>query len=258
MRIFLKIAYDGTNYHGFQCQNNANSVQDTVNAALSDLFKKEMKTIGASRTDTGVHAHGNVAVFDVDTRIEPSRIAFAVNARLPMDIRIVESRRVPDDFHPRYTTTIKTYSYHILNRTHPDPLFRNLETHCYYPLDEKAMNEAASFLVGEHDFLSFCAAGNSSATTIRTIYSAEVARTGDRLTFTITGNGFLYNMVRIIAGTLMEVGQGFYPPSHMREIIEARDRKAAGPTALAKGLVLERIEYPDLTSSDDKCMMTKN
>lgn len=245
MRIFLRIAYDGTNYHGFQCQTNANSIQDTVNAALTDLFKVPVKTIGASRTDTGVHARGNVAVFDVETRIAPSKIAFAVNARLPEDIRIVESKEVPADFHPRYQTTIKTYSYHILNRTHPDPMFRNYEMHCYYPLDADKMNEAAGYLVGEHDFQSFCAAGNSSATTVRTIYKAGVVRTGERLVFTVTGSGFLYNMVRIIVGTLLEIGQGKYPPPQMQSIIAACDRSAAGPTALAKGLCLETIAYPD-------------
>lgn len=245
MRILLKVAYDGTNYHGFQCQTNACSIQDTLNAALSDLFGVSVRTTGASRTDTGVHARGNVAVFDVETRIDPSKIAFAVNARLPEDIRIVESRQVPDTFHPRYQRTVKTYTYHILNRTHPDPMFRNYEMHCYYHLDENAMNSAASYLVGEHDFASFCAAGNTSATTVRTIYRADVIRTGDRLVFTITGNGFLYNMVRIITGTLLLTGQGKFPPSQMKSIIEAKNRSAAGPTALARGLVLETIEYPD-------------
>lgn len=244
MRIKLTIAYDGTNYHGFQCQVNGVAVQDVVNRALSDLFRTPIKTIGASRTDAGVHAEGNVAAFDVETRIAPGKIAFALNARLPEDIRIVESRQVPDDWHPRYQDTVKTYSYHILNRTHPDPLMRHMEMHVYYPLDEKKMNQAAKYLIGEHDFKSFCAAGNSTKTTVRTIYDASVIRTGDRITFTIRGSGFLYNMVRIIAGTLMEIGQGFYPPEEMKNILEARDRSKAGPTAIAKGLVLERIEYP--------------
>ncbi len=245
MRIKLTIAYDGTAYHGFQCQKNGVAVQDVVNQAASELFQCEIKTVGASRTDAGVHARGNVAVFDVETRIAPSKIAFALNARLPEDIRIVESRQVSDDWHPRYQATIKTYSYHIINRVHPDPLLRHIQMHLYYPLDEKMMNEAAKYLIGEHDFASFCSAGNSTATTVRTIYDANVTRDGDHIVFTVKGNGFLYNMVRILAGTLMEIGQGMYPPEAMRSIIEARDRKAAGPTAIAKGLILEKIEYPE-------------
>lgn len=245
MRIRLRIAYDGTGYCGFQCQTNGVAVQDVLNDALSDLFGMPVRTIGASRTDAGVHAEGNVAVFDMETRIAPSKIAFALNARLPEDIRITESDAVPDDWHPRYRNTVKTYEYRILNRVHPDPLSRRTEMHYYYPLDADKMNRAASYLVGEHDFASFCAAGTSAKSTIRTIYRAEVKREGDRVIFSVTGNGFLYNMVRIIAGTLLEIGGGKYPAEHMREILEARDRSAAGPTAVAKGLVLMEILYPD-------------
>ena len=245
MRIRLRIAYDGTGYCGFQCQTNGVAVQDVLNDALSDLFGMPVRTIGASRTDAGVHAEGNVAVFDMETRIAPSKIAFALNARLPEDIRITESDAVPDDWHPRYRNTVKTYEYRILNRVHPDPLSRRTEMHYYYPLDADKMNRAASYLVGEHDFASFCAAGTSAKSTIRTIYRAEVKREGDRVIFSVTGNGFLYNMVRIIAGTLLEIGGGKYPAEQMREILEARDRSAAGPTAVAKGLVLMEILYPD-------------
>ncbi len=245
MRIKLIVAYDGTNYNGYQSQVNGVAVQDVLEKAIADLFGQEIRTLGASRTDTGVHAEGNVAVFDVESKIEPSRIAFALNARLPQDIRILDSARVPDDFHPRFQRTIKTYQYHVLNRKFPDPLSRNTEMHYYYDLNEKAMNEAAQMLIGEHDFASFAASGYSSKTTVREIYDAGVERLGDRVTFTITGNGFLYNMVRIIAGTLLEIGAGKYGPERMRNILEARNRKAAGPTAIAKGLVLVKIEYPD-------------
>lgn len=245
MRIFLKIAYDGTGYNGFQCQKNGVGIQDLINAAASDLFKMNIKTIGGSRTDAGVHARGNVAVFDADTRIDPSKIAFALNARLPEDIRIVESKRVPDDFHPRYQDTLKTYTYHILNRVHPDPLTRNVELHYYYPLDAEAMNEAASYIVGEHDFAAFAAAGNSTKTTVRTIYRSDVAREGDRIVFTVIGNGFLYNMVRILAGTLLAIGGGKMPPEEMKRILASRDRGCAADTAPAKGLILEEIRYPE-------------
>ena len=245
MRVKLTIAYDGTNYVGWQSQVNGIAIQDVVNQALSGLFGTEMKTIGASRTDTGVHAEGNVAVFDVETRIEVSKIAFALNARLPEDIRIVESKQVPDDFHPRFQKTVKTYEYHILNRTFPDPLLRLYAMHYYYPLDAGKMNEAAAFLVGEHDFASFCASGFSGKTTVRTIYRADVRREDDLIIFTIVGNGFLYNMVRIISGTLIQAGSGEIQPGEMKQILEARDRSAAGPTAIPKGLVLKKIEYPE-------------
>ncbi len=245
MRILLRIAYDGTNYCGFQSQVNGVAVQDVLGRALRELFGRPVKTLSASRTDAGVHAEGNVAVFDAETRIAPSKIAFALNARLPEDIRVVSSEEVPADFHPRFQNTVKTYEYRIINRAHPDPLTRHMELHYYYPLDAARMDEAARCFEGEHDFLSFCASGFSSKTTVRTIYDAHVRREGDRITFSITGSGFLYNMVRIIAGTLIEVGAGKYPPSRIPDIIKARDRSLAGPTAPAKGLVLIRIEYPD-------------
>ena len=245
MRIRLRIAYDGTEYVGFQCQTNGTAVQDVLNEALADLFGREVKTLGASRTDAGVHAEGNVAVFDIETGIAPSKIAFALNARLPEDIRVTESDEVPESFHPRFQNTIKTYEYRILNRAHQDPLRRRTELHYYRHLDEEKMNEACAFLVGEHDFAAFCSSGYSSRTTVRTIIGAGVKRYGDRLVFTITGNGFLYNMVRIIAGTLIEIGSGKYPPGEMRRILESANRKNAGPTAPAKGLVLMEIKYPD-------------
>ncbi len=245
MRIRLKVAYDGTEYVGFQSQTNGVAVQDVLNDALAGLFGEPVKTMGASRTDTGVHAEGNVVVFDRDTRIEPSKIAFALNSRLPRDIRVVCSDRVPDSFHPRFQNTVKTYEYRILNRAHEDPLTRRTEMHWYYPLDEGKMDRAAKYLIGEHDFRSFCASGFSSRTTVRTIYDAGCVRRGERIIFRITGNGFLYNMVRIIVGTLIEIGGGKIPPEKMEEILAAKDRGAAGPTAVARGLILMNIEYPD-------------
>lgn len=245
MRVMLTVAYDGTAYVGWQSQVNGVAIQDVLDQAISDLFGREIKTIGASRTDAGVHAEGNVAVFDIETRIAPSKIAYALNARLPEDIRVVSSVEVPDDFHPRFQKTVKTYQYKILNRTFYDPLTRHDTFHYYYPLDDRKMNEAAGFIVGRHDFSSFCAAGNSSKTTIRTIFHADVMRQGDLITFTIIGDGFLYNMVRILAGTLIEIGAGKRKPSDMPAILEAHNRSAAGPTAVAKGLVLMSIRYPD-------------
>lgn len=257
MRIKLTVAYDGTAYVGWQCQTNGIAVQDVLNEAVSDLCGHQIRTLGASRTDAGVHAEGNVAVFDADLRMDPSKIAFALNARLPEDIRIVRSEKVADDFHPRFQKTVKTYEYHILNRTHPDPIGRLYEYHVYGPLDENKMNEAAQFLLGEHDFASFCAAGNSSKTTVREIYEAGVERRGDRVIFRITGNGFLYNMVRIIAGTLIYIGQGRMEPGEMEKIIDACDRSKAGPTAIPRGLVLKEIRYPDAEKAAEEAEMPK-
>lgn len=244
-RIFLEIAYDGTNYSGWQVQNNAVSVQETIDKALSEWLSEEIHTIGASRTDAGVHAKGNVAVFDTKSQIPADKFAFGLNSRLPDDICIQESFEVPMEFHPRFTETVKTYEYKILNRKFPDPTRRNDSLFYYGRLNVDAMNEAASYLVGPHDFKSFCAVNHDAKTTIRTIYSAIVDKEGDMITFQITGNGFLYNMVRIIAGTLIEVGKGRIKPEDIKKIMEARDRQKAGPTAPAHGLTLVEIEYPE-------------
>ncbi len=244
-RIFLEIAYDGTNYSGWQVQNNAVSVQETIDRALSEWLSEEIHTIGASRTDAGVHAKGNVAVFDTKSQIPADKFAFGLNSRLPDDICIQESFEVPMEFHPRFTETVKTYEYKILNRKFPDPTRRNDSLFYYGRLDVDAMNEAASYLVGPHDFKSFCAVNHDANTTVRTIYSAIVDKEGDMITFQITGNGFLYNMVRIIAGTLIEVGKGRIRPENIKNIMEARDRQKAGPTAPAHGLTLVEIEYPE-------------
>ena len=242
-RIFLEIAYDGTNYSGWQVQNNAVSVQETIDKALSEWLSEEIHTIGASRTDAGVHAKGNVAVFDTKSQIPADKFAFGLNSRLPDDICIQESFEVPMEFHPRFTETVKTYEYKILNRKFPDPTRRNDSLFYYGRLNVDAMNEAASYLVGPHDFKSFCAVNHDAKTTIRTIYSAIVDKEGDMITFQITGNGFLYNMVRIIAGTLLEVGIGKIKPTEIAEIIDAKDRKKAGKTLPPQGLCLINVEY---------------
>ena len=242
-RIGLVVAYDGTNYCGWQTQPNGITVQGVLNDTLSELLGEKIETIGASRTDAGVHALGNVAVFDTNTRIPGEKISYALNQRLPEDIRIQNSCEVPLDFHPRYQKTVKTYEYHILNREFPLPAYRLNAHFTYRPLDIARMQEAARYLEGEHDFQSFCAAGAQVKTTVRTIYELTVEKEGDLIVIRITGNGFLYNMVRIIAGTLMKVGMGEWEPERMTEILEGRDRKLAGPTAPAKGLTLMEIHF---------------
>ena len=218
-------------------------MEEVLNKALTDLLGEEIQVIGASRTDSGVHAYGNVAVFDTETKIPSDKICFALNQRLPDDIRIQKSDEVPMDWHPRFQDSVKTYEYRILNRRFPDPM-RRLYTHfVYMPLDVEKMKEACRYIVGEHDFASFCSAGSQVLSTVRTVYTLEVEKTGDEITIRVSGNGFLYNMVRIIAGTLLKVGLGVYPPEHIKEIIEAKDRYAAGPKAPARGLSLMEIKY---------------
>lgn len=242
-RVKLIVAYDGTNYHGWQVQDNGITIEEVLNRTISELVQEDIKVIGASRTDAGVHACGNVAVFDTESRIPGDKFSFALNQRLPEDIRIQESCEVDADFHPRYADTVKTYEYNILNRRFELPSKRLYASFCYYPMDIERMNQAAAYLVGEHDFKSFCSAGAQVQTTIRTIYAVNVTKEDDMVHIRITGNGFLYNMVRIIAGTLMQVGTGLMEPEQVKGILEARDRSKAGPTAVAKGLTLVEIRY---------------
>lgn len=242
-RIKLTIAYDGTNYCGWQIQPNGITIEEVMNKALGKLTGESIQVIGASRTDSGVHAMGNVAVFDTETTIPAEKIAMALNQRLPEDIVVVKSEEVPLDFHPRYCDCSKTYEYHIINTRIPIPTERLTNYFVSYTLDFDKMREAASYLVGEHDFASFCNVRTDVESTIRTITALDILTEGNRVTIRITGNGFLYNMVRIIVGTLIRVGRGFYEPEKVKEILVAKDRKAAGVTAPAHGLMLMKIEY---------------
>lgn len=242
-RIKLTIAYDGTNYCGWQVQPNGITIEEVINKTLQKLTGEPILVIGASRTDSGVHAMGNVAVFDTETSIPPERIAMALNQRLPEDIVIVKSEEVALDFHPRYCDCSKTYEYHIINTRIPVPTKRLTNYFVSYNLNLDHMREAASYLVGEHDFVSFCNVRTDVENTVRTITALDVIENGNEITIRITGNGFLYNMVRIIVGTLIRVGRGFYTPEKVKEILEAKDRKAAGVTAPAHGLMLMNIEY---------------
>ncbi len=246
MRVLIKIAYDGARYCGWQIQPNAVTIEGIVTDAVKDLFGAEIGLIGASRTDAGVHAMGNVAVFDVETRMPAEKISYALNSRLPDDIRIQKSCEVAKDFHPRHTDTVKTYEYKIYNDTFENPLERLYSHFCYGELNVELMQKAANYIVGEHDFTAFCAAGSQVSDKTRTIYSVDVTRHGHLISLVITGNGFLYNMVRIIAGTLIKVGQGVIKPSEITGIIDSKDRSNAGPTAPARGLTLKTISYKEL------------
>lgn len=242
-RIKLEIAYDGTAYCGWQLQPGMPTVEAEINKALSALLGEEVTVIGASRTDSGVHALGNVAVFDTETAIPPDKICLAVNQRLRDDIRVMSSVEVAPDFHPRKVKCVKTYEYKILNSRIAVPTNRLYVNHIYYALDVKLMQEAAKYLIGEHDFKSFCSVNTQVTDTVRIIYDLDVLKDGDMITIRIKGNGFLYNMVRIIAGTLIEAGRGKYPPEKVAEILRGQERSLAGPTAPAQGLTLVKIDY---------------
>ncbi|HBN56680.1 MAG TPA: tRNA pseudouridine(38-40) synthase TruA [Lachnospiraceae bacterium] len=241
-RVKLVVAYDGTNYKGWQIQKNGETIESVLNRILSQMTGETVRVMGASRTDSGVHAMGNIAVFDTNVRMPGDKFSYALNQRLPEDIRIQHSCEVEPDYHPRYQHTVKTYEYRILNREFPLPAYRLNTYFTYHPLDVERMRQAASYLTGEHDFQSFCAAGAQVNTTVRTIYSLQVLKEGELLIIRVSGSGFLYNMVRIIAGTLMKIGRGEWEPEQMQKILAAKDRRAAGPTAPAKGLTLMSIE----------------
>ena len=242
-RVRMVVAYDGTAYRGWQLQPNGITIEAVLNRELTALLKEPISVIGVSRTDSGVHARGNIAVFDTENRMPADKICFALNQRLPEDIRVQRSEEVPADWHPRKANCTKTYEYKVLNRKISMPLERLYAHFCYFNLDLDKMREAAAYLVGEHDFKSFCTVRTQAEETVRTIYSLDITKQEDMITIRISGSGFLYNMVRIIAGTLLEVGMGAYPPEHMEEILDARDRQAAGRTAPARGLTLVSMEY---------------
>lgn len=241
----LVVAYEGTNYSGWQIQPNARTIEGVLNEELSRIMKEKIQVIGASRTDAGVHALGNVAVFDTNARIPGEKVAFALNQSLPEDIRIQQSREVSPGFHPRHCNTRKTYEYNIYNQQFDCPLGRQYQYFVHRPLDEGRMQQAADMLVGTHDFKSFCNIHTQVEDTVRTIYACQVKRDGSHIRLQIEGNGFLYNMVRIIAGTLVEVGGGLRRPEQIEEILAAKNREAAGKTAPAKGLRLVKIDYVD-------------
>ncbi len=242
-RVRLTVAYDGTAYHGWQVQPGVVTIESKLNECLSELLKEEIQVIGASRTDSGVHALGNVAVFDTEARMPAEKMSYALNQRLPEDIRIQKSEEVPHHWHPRHCESRKTYEYRIYRGEFPMPVKRLYALFTYNKLDVEKMQQAARYLEGEHDFKSFCQTGAQVETTVRTIYSVDVIEEGADLVVRVCGGGFLYNMVRIIVGTLLEVGQGKRVPEDILRILEMKDRSLAGPTAPAHGLTLIKYEF---------------
>ena len=292
-RILLTVAYDGTGYSGFQAQKSGvPTIERELNRAITELTGVETEVSGASRTDAGVHALCNLAVFDTESRIPPEKFANALNVRLPEQICVQNSREVPSDFHPRFCDTVKTYDYVIYNAPFPSPRKKRYTHYSYTPFDVEKMRDAAQYLVGEHDFKSFCSIHTQAQTTTRTITEIEVIerpceeeQTAERvaamippfdmdndsgtdpgparrtvspreIVIRVSGTGFLYNMVRIIAGTLMEAGRGALAPEQVKVILNACDRSKAGPTAPPEGLTL--VRYRILNGNSDKNMKKNN
>ena len=254
-RIMLTVAYDGTNYCGWQIQPDRETVEGVLDRELSRLLGEKIHVMGASRTDAGVHAEGAVAVFDTSSRIPGDKFSYALNQSLPGDIIIRRSQEVAPDFHPRKTECKKTYRYTIWHDEFPMPTVCRYAHWVHYPLEPEAMKEAAGYFTGQHDFAAFCSAAADVESTVRKIYEMKIDVSGPkrfdeggrkyhgRIDIYVTGNGFLYNMVRIIAGTLIEVGEGRIAPEDVPGIIASCDRTRAGDTAPAKGLTLVGYEY---------------
>lgn len=247
-RIRLIVAYDGTCYAGWQIQDNAATVEGELTKALRTWLKEDVALIGASRTDSGVHALGNIAVFDTESRIPAEKFAIGVNHYLPEDIRVQCSEEVPADYHPRYRQTEKTYEYTILNTKISLPTWQRYAYHVYWDLDIPAMQKAGELLVGEHDFSAFCSAGSQVKSKVRTVYEVSVmtepvlgCNGGHIVRIRVRGNGFLYNMVRIIAGTLLDIGQGQRTLEEVKQALATGERRMAGPTAPPQGLMLVEI-----------------
>ena len=240
--IKITIQYNGKNYCGWQKQNNSPGIQGTIEKAIFDITREEVKITGSGRTDAGVHALGQVANFKTNSQIPVDRIPNALNAKLPKDISIVKAEEVDEDFHSRYSAKKKTYRYQIYNSLYRSPIYADISYPVKYDLDIDKMKKEAKSLIGTYDFKGFMSSGSSVTDTVRTIYNIEVSKSEDLIIIEIEGNGFLYNMVRIIAGTLVDIGRGRIT-ENMSTIIESKSRSMAGHTAPAHGLFLKKVDY---------------
>jgi tRNA pseudouridine38-40 synthase len=242
--IKLTIEYDGKDFNGWQKQTSKLNIQGTIEQAIKIITGEDVDLMASGRTDSGVHALGQVANFKTNSNIPIEKLAIAINSNLKKSIRIIKAEEVDEKFHSRLTCKRKTYRYVINNSEIPSAIYRNLETHIPQKLNIEKMKEAVKYFEGEHDFKSFKASGTSSKSSVRTIYKAEVIEMpNNRIYIELTGNGFLYNMVRIIAGTLVDVGIEKINPEDIKKIIEAKDRNNAGKTLQPQGLFLVNVEY---------------
>ena len=249
-RILLSLEYDGTAYAGWQRQVNGLAVQQVLEEALGAACGHPVTVTGSSRTDAGVHALDQKAHFDTSCAIPPEKYPFVLNTLLPPDIRVLEGREVPPDFHARFLTSGKTYTYRIWNARHASALRRNTFWHVPVPLSEAPVRRALPALCGRHDFAAFQASGGTAKTTIRTIREAALSVSGSEWVLTVSGDAFLYNMVRIIAGTVAEIGLGRLAPDAFSRALETKDRLALGMTAPAHGLELTKVFYPEAAFTD--------
>jgi tRNA pseudouridine38-40 synthase len=245
-RMKVTVAYDGTDFAGYQIQPSGRTVQGTIQSVLQKMHKREAVQISASgRTDAGVHAVGQVFHFDTEMNIPSDAWGKALNAMLPSDILIKDVAEVPDSFHSRFSASSKEYHYKLLVSKEPDVFRRNHMFHYPYPLNIRDIQKACGYFLGTHDFTSFSSARSEVADKVRTIFALELLEEDETLTFKIKGSGFLYNMVRIITGTLLEVGQGKRKPDEIMTIIAGQDRALAGKTAPAHGLYLHQVNYQE-------------
>jgi len=241
--IKLTIEYDGKEYNGWQKQPNKLNIQGEIERAIQNVTGKQVDLIGSGRTDAGVNAYGQVANFKIESEFPIEKMATAINSQLKKSICVKRAEEVPLEFHSRYNCHSKTYNYVIDNSEQGTAIYRNLTYHVSQKLNIKNMQEAVKYFAGEHDFSSFKSSGTSSKSSVRTIYDAKVEKDKDKIIISLTGNGFLYNMVRIIAGTLLEVGLGNIKPEEIKDIIEAKNRQKAGKTLPPQGLFLMNVEY---------------
>lgn len=244
-RIKLVIEYDGSDFHGWQVQENAHSVQGEVERAIYKITGEKTRVTGASRTDTGVHAFGQVAHFDTASKIPPDKFAVVLNTVLPPEVSVISSEEVPANFHARFSSCGKIYEYRVLNRPIRSPILAKRAWHIREPLDLEAMQLAAPKFIGKHDFSSFCASGHSVITFERIITASGWQRDGECLVYRVSGNGFLYNMVRIMTGTMVEIGLKKRPPEDIDALLDEKNRNKAGITAPPQGLYLVKVHYPD-------------
>ncbi len=245
MRVRMDVEYDGTNYCGWQRQDNGTSVQQVIEDAVEKLSGQRVAVHGAGRTDAGVHALCMTCHFDTGTSIPPERLGYALNFLLPEDVRVKETRRADESFHARFDARAKWYRYRILMHPQGSALFRRMCWHVPYGLDTKRMQSALPDLLGTHDYGAFEASGGSAKHTVRTVHRAQLTSSGDWLTLDIVGDAFLYNMVRIIAGTLVDIGRGKCDANAFARMIQTKDRLQGGVTAPAHGLMLMRVFYDE-------------
>lgn len=243
-RLLLTLRYDGGAYHGWQVQDNAVTVQQTLQDAIERVTGVRSGVVGCSRTDAGVHADKFCCAFDTDSALRGARMVDALNFHLPRDIAVYGCRAVPPDFHPRYDAVGKQYRYQIWNERARHPVWARYALHETRPLDVDALQGPAAAFCGTHDFAAFCAAGSDVVGTVRTVRECTVAREGGLVTLTVAADGFLYNMVRILAGTLLDMARGRLDPGDMDGILASRDRGRAGYTAPPHGLWLTDVYYP--------------